>query len=162
MRAAYGQAVAFFGSVLDGLCAELPLLRTPLPARRAEGAVAQAMQAACLPFADRFITPMAAVAGAVADAVLAAMLRGRRLSKAFVNNGGDIAFQLAPGESLRCGLVADLTAYASHVSSTDASSTDVSWPGLARPPTTLAAPTPQVLGGRAKPGHDTSLSPPAP
>ncbi len=53
---------------------------------------------------------MAAVAGAVADALLAAMLVGRRISRAFVNNGGDIAIHLAPGESLRCGLVTDLAA----------------------------------------------------
>ena len=66
------------------------------------------MHAACMPFRDRFITPMAAVAGAVADAVLAAMVAGLDLSRAFVNNGGDIAFHLAPGESLRCGLIADL------------------------------------------------------
>ena len=145
VRAAYGQAAGFFGSVLDGLCAELPLLRTPLPARRAEGAVARAMQVACLPLADRFITPMAAVAGAVADAVLAAMVRGRWLSKAFVNNGGDIAFYLAPGESLRCGLVADLTLAES------------SWPGLSgRASTRVRAPIPAraAIGGPDKPGHD--------
>lgn len=67
------------------------------------------MHAACLPFADRFITPMAAVAGAVADGVLAAMVAGRDVTRAFVNNGGDIAFHLAPGMSLRCGLVADIS-----------------------------------------------------
>jgi ApbE superfamily uncharacterized protein (UPF0280 family) len=74
------------------------------------GAVAQAMHRACLPFVASRITPMAAVAGAVADHVLAAMTAGRRLSRAFVNNGGDIAFHMAPGETLSCGLVADLTA----------------------------------------------------
>ncbi|MEA2740844.1 MAG: uncharacterized protein QOH05_4151 [Acetobacteraceae bacterium] len=109
VRAAYQQAARFFASVLDGLCAELPLLRAALPARRPDGAIAQAMHAACSPFADRFITPMAAVAGAVADAVLAAMVEGRDVPRAFVNNGGDIAFHLTPGTSLRCGLVADLT-----------------------------------------------------
>ena len=31
----------------------------------------------------------------------------------------------------------------------------VSWPGLARPPTTLAGSAPQVVGGLAKAGHDT-------
>jgi ApbE superfamily uncharacterized protein (UPF0280 family) len=40
--------------------------------------------------------------------VLAALTAGRRLSRAFVNNGGDIACHLAPGARLRCGLVADL------------------------------------------------------
>jgi hypothetical protein len=112
VRAAYGQAAAFFASVLDGLCAELPLLRLALPSRRPAGRVARAMHAACTPFADRFITPMAAVAGAVADAVLAAMVEGRAVSRGFVNNGGDIAFHLAPGASLRCGLVADLERWA--------------------------------------------------
>ncbi|MFO1120330.1 MAG: hypothetical protein U1E38_09645 [Rhodospirillales bacterium] len=52
---------------------------------------------------------MAAVAGAVADEVLAAMLAGdHRLAKAYVNDGGDIALYLAPGERLTAGLVADL------------------------------------------------------
>jgi ApbE superfamily uncharacterized protein (UPF0280 family) len=68
------------------------------------------MHAACASFADRFITPMAAVAGAVADHVLAAMTSGRSLARAFVNNGGDIAYHLAAGSALRCGLVADLAA----------------------------------------------------
>jgi uncharacterized protein len=57
-----------------------------------------------------FLTPMAAVAGAVADHLLAAMTSGRRLEKAYVNDGGDIAFHLAAGKSLNCGLVADLAA----------------------------------------------------
>jgi ApbE superfamily uncharacterized protein (UPF0280 family) len=53
---------------------------------------------------------MAAVAGAVADHLLAAMLRGTRLARAYVNDGGDIAFHLAAGKTLRCGMVADLAA----------------------------------------------------
>jgi ApbE superfamily uncharacterized protein (UPF0280 family) len=68
------------------------------------------MVAATLPFATAFITPMAAVAGAVADHLLAAMLAGRRLERALVNDGGDIAIHLAPGQSFRCGIVADLAA----------------------------------------------------
>jgi uncharacterized protein len=110
VRAAYAQAAAAFPGVLPALCAELPRLRAPLPSLPPEGAVARAMHAACAPYADRFITPMAAVAGAVADHVLAAMTLGRRLDRVFVNDGGDIAFHLAHGESLRCGLVADLAA----------------------------------------------------
>ena len=54
---------------------------------------------------------MAAVAGSVADEILAAMTHGRTLAKAYVNNGGDIAFHLAPGaETLRAGIVADVDA----------------------------------------------------
>ena len=115
VRAAYNQATQFFATVLDDLCAELPLLRTALPTRPPCGKVARAMHAACMPFADRFITPMAAVAGAVADGVLAAMIQGRDVTRAFVNNGGDITFHLAAGTSLRCGLVADISAFQDQV-----------------------------------------------
>lgn len=110
IRAAYVQAAAAFPAVLPALCAELPRLRVPLPALPPDGPVARAMHAACAPYADRFITPMAAVAGAVADHLLAAMTQGHRLDRAFANDGGDIAFHLAPGQSLRCGLVAELAA----------------------------------------------------
>ena len=46
---------------------------------------------------------MAAVAGAVADEVLAAMTAGTALDKAYVNNGGDIAVHLAAGQTLTRG-----------------------------------------------------------
>ncbi len=96
--------------ILPTLCAELPAIRAPLPSPAPHGPIAQAMHAACAPHAAAFITPMAAVAGAVADAVLQAMTTGRTLHRAYVNNGGDIAFHLAPGESLRCALVTELAA----------------------------------------------------
>ena len=50
---------------------------------------------------------MAAVAGAVADEVLAALIEGRDLERAYVNNGGDIAFYLTQGATLTAGLVGD-------------------------------------------------------
>ena len=108
VRAAYRQAASAFPTILPTLCAELPALRASLPSLPPRGPVARAMHAACVPYASPFITPMAAVAGAVADAVLHAMTASRRLDRAFVNNGGDIAVHLAPGHTLRCGLVADL------------------------------------------------------
>lgn len=107
---AYRQAASRFGTILGELCAELPLLRSALPGDLPAGDVAREMHRACLPFAAGFITPMAAVAGAVADAVLHALVAERRLSRAFVNNGGDIAFHLAAGEHLRAGMVTDLLA----------------------------------------------------
>ena len=133
VQAGYEQAVLAFAGVLPGLCRQLHQLRTPVApgldpgVHRAdsaglevldprvkpgdyERAIAGRMIAACQPFAAGFITPMAAVAGAVADHMLAAMIRGRRLERAFVNNGGDIAFHLAPGHGLRCGLVTELAA----------------------------------------------------
>jgi ApbE superfamily uncharacterized protein (UPF0280 family) len=50
---------------------------------------------------------MAAVAGSVADEILQIMLSGRALDKAYVNNGGDIAFHLAPGHELKAGIFVD-------------------------------------------------------
>ncbi|MFN7224494.1 MAG: UPF0280 family protein [Paracoccaceae bacterium] len=97
------QAVARFGSVLAELVAELPILRRDggMPV----GAIARDMARATRPFAPLFITPMAAVAGAVADAILAE-LAVPGISRAYVNNGGDIALHLDPGESLTCAIAA--------------------------------------------------------
>ena len=64
------------------------------------------MAAAVAPFHQRrFVTPMAAVAGAVAEEVLEAMTAGRRLARAYVNNGGDIALHLGRGETFSIGMV---------------------------------------------------------
>jgi len=96
-----------FATVLEELVAELPLLRQPVErAAGVRGTVARRMLAACWPHGERFITPMAAVAGAVADEVLAAMTDGAAgVSKAYVNNGGDIALHLGAGEAFRIGVV---------------------------------------------------------
>jgi len=51
---------------------------------------------------------MAAVAGAVAEEVLGALVGDGEVTKAYVNNGGDIALHLGAGESFRIGLVADV------------------------------------------------------
>lgn len=107
VEAAYAQAWDRFQTVLEELVAELPALRAPLgdvPVP-VTGPVACAMVRACAPHLPLFITPMAAVAGAVADEVLAALRRNRRLDKAYVNDGGDIALFLAPRQSLATGLV---------------------------------------------------------
>ena len=72
VRAAYRQAEARFDGLLATLVDELDLLRTPIAEITTDpaGPVAQRMAAACRPHADDFVTPMAAVAGAVADEVL--------------------------------------------------------------------------------------------
>ncbi|MGR3375686.1 UPF0280 family protein [Salipiger abyssi] len=90
-KAALRRAHKAFEPVLHDLCAELPRLRAAHgPAPR--GAVARQMQSATDVFAPAFVTPMAAVAGSVADHILAAMLvPGHGLARAHVNNGGDIA-----------------------------------------------------------------------
>ena len=102
---AYDQAWQRFHSILEELTAELPLLRRAVGATMPEGAVARRMHHVCRPHGSVFVTPMAAVAGAVADAVLAAMVAGRRLDRAYVNNGGDIALHLAPGQGFTTGIV---------------------------------------------------------
>lgn len=89
-----------FQTILIGLMDELDALRRPLtPAATFTGPVAKRMADAACSHPDVFVTPMAAVAGAVADEVLAAMLSGKQPRKAFVNNGGDIAFHLSEGET---------------------------------------------------------------
>ena len=55
------------------------------------------MVEACRPFAEVFVTPMAAVAGAVADELLAEMTAAAELERAFVNDGGDIAVLVDAG-----------------------------------------------------------------
>jgi uncharacterized protein len=105
---AYRAACARFETVLDELCAELVLLRQQcLPESEwPHGVVARRMMAAVLPYASEFfITPMAAVAGAVAEEILDTMRASSQLSRAYVNNGGDIALHLAAGEKIVVGIV---------------------------------------------------------
>lgn len=92
-QAAFAAATARFQTVLEELVAELPLLRRAVGARPT-GRIARRMHDAVHPHRAVFVTPMAAVAGAVADEVLAAMVCAAPLTRAYVNNGGDIALHL--------------------------------------------------------------------
>lgn len=114
--AALRGAAQRFDTVLDELVGELDLLRRPV-ADRAEdragptgaatqGRIARAMHQAVLPFAAEIVTPMAAVAGAVADEILRVMVQAGGLHRAYVNNGGDVAFHLAPGQSMTAAIAA--------------------------------------------------------
>jgi ApbE superfamily uncharacterized protein (UPF0280 family) len=100
-QTAFRAAKARFETVLEELVGELDLLRqkmspeAPFP----KGAGARRMDRATRPHETVFVTRMAAVAGAVADEVLEAMTDVADLSRAYVNNGGDIALHLSPGES---------------------------------------------------------------
>ena len=110
----YTSASNRFSTVLVELVAEMDLLKQPWSADLPDpkGGIAQKM---C--FAVRgsniFVTPMAAVAGAVADEVLEAMLYEAKntdpcleeIQRMYVNNGGDIAFWLNAGESFSIGVV---------------------------------------------------------
>lgn len=145
---AYAAATRRFATILDELVAELPRLRRPLDGQAFDGSTARRMADAVAPHAGIFVTPMAAVAGAVAEEVLAALVGGATieapplleqspastssqsvspgtrptrlaaparasasegdhpagahplLERLYVNNGGDIALWLAPGQSL--------------------------------------------------------------
>lgn len=99
-RAAFAAAARRFDGLLDQLVDELPALRAVSGSAPLAGPVARRMLAATLPHRPAFITPMAAVAGAVADEVLAAIRAAvPGLRRAVVNNGGDVALWLAAGES---------------------------------------------------------------
>lgn len=102
VRAAHARAARRFATVLDELVGELPALRSP----KAEvtGTIARRMAAAVAPFRPAFITPMAAVAGSVAEEVVG-VLRGPGITRAYANNGGDIALWLSAGD-LTCALAA--------------------------------------------------------
>jgi len=115
--AAHEAAWRVFGPVLQTLVDELPVLRAPcsIPGRGdacVSGPVARRMVQACERLASEtglFITPMAAVAGSVADHLIGCYRRPG-VRRAYVNNGGDIALHLDGGESYRVGVVADLDA----------------------------------------------------
>jgi ApbE superfamily uncharacterized protein (UPF0280 family) len=98
-----------FQAILPTLVGELGELRRAVADQPAlSGAVAKRMLHACRPFAaERFITPMAAVAGAVADELIE-VFKNPGVRRAFINNGGDIALHLAPGANYRVGIWSQL------------------------------------------------------
>jgi uncharacterized protein len=108
VRSAYDAAARRFTGLLDELCEELSELRRAADPKYStlKGVIARRMHAAVAPFAaDCFITPMAAVAGSVAEEILGAMLGAATLDRAYVNNGGDIALHLTRGEQFTVGLI---------------------------------------------------------
>lgn len=108
VTSAYNAASKRFDTILDELCEELPSLRSAADTIRTpfRGNVARRMLRATLPYAHHtFITPMAAVAGAVAEEILQAMTTSAQLAKAYVNDGGDIALHLSEGEEFRVAMV---------------------------------------------------------
>jgi uncharacterized protein len=108
VHAAYRAAKQRFDGLLAELCQELVLLRSPLDRTHAMpvGPVARRMAAAVAPFAQGvFITPMAAVAGAVAEEIIGVMTAAAPLTRAYVNNGGDIALHLTGRQRFKIGLI---------------------------------------------------------
>jgi ApbE superfamily uncharacterized protein (UPF0280 family) len=100
-------AARSFEGVLAALAEELPLLRQPLMGRppAPRHPIARRMVEASWPHRTHFVTPMVAVAGAVAEHVLQGIVAVPGLAMAYVNNGGDIALHLSGQGTLRVGLV---------------------------------------------------------
>lgn len=110
VRDAYDAVVTRFGTILPELAGELGELRKPMSERpQVTGPVALRMLTACRPHAGLFVTPMAAVAGAVADELMECMVEAAPLDRAFVNDGGDIAIHLTEGETMEIAVAADFS-----------------------------------------------------
>jgi len=109
---AHAQSRKLFAEVLPTLVTELIRLRQPVDVSTHNifvGPVARRMWQACQPFADKvFLTPMAAVAGSVAQHILASY-QVPGIDRAWVNNGGDIALHLTGNTQLQLGLFSDLS-----------------------------------------------------
>lgn len=105
--ASFERALAHFHTVLPTLVDELPQLRKqlePLSTARLRGSVARRMSTAVSALAPAGLTPMAAVAGAVADHILDVIGMPSGARRVMVNNGGDIAFNLNADESCVFGV----------------------------------------------------------
>ena len=110
VEATYRALTRVFPDWLGLLVEELPRLRSPESPRLAlpAGPIARRMVAAVRAFAGEFVTPMAAVAGSVADEAAAVLAARPGIEHAYVNNGGDIALHLEPGARLSVGVVPTL------------------------------------------------------
>jgi ApbE superfamily uncharacterized protein (UPF0280 family) len=106
---AHAAAARRFATILSELCAELPALRAPAGTAEPRSPVGRRMAAACQPFRKIFVTPMAAVAGAVADELLATMCAAAPLDRAYVNDGGDIAVFATPGQVFDIAIAGDFS-----------------------------------------------------
>ena len=108
---AYDCAERRLSGMLQNLVSNLALLRSPkLPSSvRVADDTSRQMISVVERFKGHFVTPMAAVAGAVADTILQAMKKTNGLRKIYVNNGGDIAIHLAPGQRMQIGIVPTLS-----------------------------------------------------
>jgi ApbE superfamily uncharacterized protein (UPF0280 family) len=92
---AFLEAVAKHKTVLSEVAGNIKVLP--------QNALAQRMIESVRAIGDIDLTPMAAVAGTIADAV-ADWLFSHRLTKVVVDNGGDIAIRLAAGQNVTVGI----------------------------------------------------------
>ncbi|MCP5038147.1 MAG: UPF0280 family protein [Rhodobacteraceae bacterium] len=101
---AYAVATTRFRTLLGELVDELDILRAPVGKNLPKGSVARRMVKAAMAHNGVFVTPMAAVAGAVADEVRACIGAVAAIERAYVNNGGDISVYLSEGQQMRAAI----------------------------------------------------------
>jgi len=96
-------------SYLDRIAGLKEVLKLPHRQIRKEisDEIAGAMIRSVRTVGDADLTPMAAVAGTLADFV-ADWLQSRGMTRVIVDNGGDIAVRLCPGETVRIGVRPDV------------------------------------------------------
>lgn len=95
-----------FLAQVAGARERLSRLYTALPDHIREP-LALEMICSAMEIGDADLTPMAAVAGTIADAV-ADYLADRGMTKVIVNNGGDVAVRLQGGDSVTIGIRQDI------------------------------------------------------
>jgi ApbE superfamily uncharacterized protein (UPF0280 family) len=102
---AYEKAKKYFSTLLNELVLDMDLLKKEVvPHRNFNNKISQSMQNATEKFYPEFITPMAAVAGSVADNILNVLVKDTKLEKAYVNNGGDVSFYLTENQTVKSSL----------------------------------------------------------
>ncbi|MFL2818078.1 MAG: hypothetical protein ACJ0BR_00325 [Candidatus Puniceispirillales bacterium] len=104
---AYTYAKKYFETLLDELVLDQQLLKKKVVLnRKFNNKISQSMQNATEKFIPSFITPMAAVAGSIADNILRVVINNTNLEKAYVNNGGDVSFYLNKNQIMKSSLAA--------------------------------------------------------
>ena len=102
---AYKKVKKYFENLLLNLVKDLRLLKKEVQYnRKFKNVIAQKTQLATQEFYPEFITPMAAVAGSIADSILEVLTNGFDLQKAYVNNGGDVSFYLSKGQKMKSSI----------------------------------------------------------
>ena len=104
---AYQNVKEYFETILEQLVLDMDLLKKEVVFnRKFNNKISQSMQDATERFTPTFITPMAAVAGSIADNILRVLINNTNLEKAYVNNGGDVSFYLNKNQIMKSSLAA--------------------------------------------------------
>ena len=102
---AYQNVKGYFETLLEQLVLDMELLKEEVVFnRKFNNKISQSMQDATERYSPAFITPMAAVAGSIADNILRVLINDTNLEKAYVNNGGDVSFYLNKNQIMKSSL----------------------------------------------------------